>query len=123
MGPVFEIVVARTARCVTLTLRGQVEQGDAAAAVRLCLVLPASVRLLEINARDVCKISDNAYTVLLALVRTWRRVRHGDVSIHASERAVRALGEHGSGVGAGDASVSSVPGGAPPSPALTAMYL
>lgn len=121
MGQPFEIAVARTARRVTLVLRGQIQHGDAATAVRLCLVLPASVRFLEINAREVVELSDDACTVLLALVRTWRRVRRGEVSIHASERTVRALGEHVPGKT--DTPIVSLSPGASANPALTAMYL
>lgn len=122
MRPMFELVVARTARRVRLILRGHVQHGEAVAAVRLCLALPASVRSLDVEARDVSDLSDDARIVLLALVRTWRRVRHGGVTIHASEHAVRALGDHVPAETVNDTAVSR-PADAPPSAALTAMYL
>ena len=122
MGQVFEVALERTPRRVTLILRGQVQHGDAATAVRLCLALPPSVRILEVNARDVCDLSDDACTVLLALVRTWRRVRLGEVCIQASERTVRALGEHVPEAGT-TATATPLPASASANAALTAMYL
>ena len=116
MGQVFEVALERTARRVTLILRGQVQHGDAATAVRLCLALPPSVRILEVNARDVCDLSDDACTVLLALVRTWRRVRLGEVCIQASERA--HVPEAGT-----TATATPLPASASANAALTAMYL
>jgi hypothetical protein len=120
MAHPFEVTVARTVRRVTLVLCGQVRHVDAATAVRLCLAMPASVRFLEINAREVAELSEDARIVLLALVRTWRRVRHGHVSIQASERVLLAFGENAA---SGAASITPVPVAEPANPALTAMYL
>ncbi|HSQ31447.1 MAG TPA: hypothetical protein VLN49_16440 [Gemmatimonadaceae bacterium] len=85
--------MARTARRATLVLHGTVRQDDATSAVRLCLALPAHVRAIELDARDVRDLSDDARSVLVALVRAWRRGRRGQVSIRASTATVLLLGE------------------------------
>lgn len=93
MEAVFDLRVARTARRATLVLRGTVAQPDAATAVRLCLALPHRVLTIELDARELEELSDDARDVLLALVRAWRRGRRGQVRIVASEKGLLSLGE------------------------------
>ena len=93
MERAFDLTVARTARRATLVLHGTVRQDDATSAVRLCLALPTHVRAIELDARDVRDLSDDARSVLVALVRAWRRGRRGHVSIRTSTATVLLLGE------------------------------
>ena len=93
MDATFDLRVARTARRATLVLRGTVAQRDAATAARLCLALPRRVLAIELDARHLDGLSEDAREVLLALVRAWRRARRGQVCIVASERTMLSLGE------------------------------
>jgi hypothetical protein len=120
MERAFDLTVARTARRATLVLHGSVRQDDAASAVRLCLALPTHVRAIELDARDVRDLSDDARSVLVALVRAWRRGRRGHVSIRASTATLLLFGEGEPVAHDGVALASSDNGD---HPALTAAFL
>ena len=73
MEVTFDLRVARTARRATLVLRGTVAQRDAATAARLCLALPHRVLAIELDARDLDGLSDDAREVSGAAIPLYGR--------------------------------------------------